>query len=91
MFFTIPRLTTLVASAVVAAGVVTGAAERSPTLLLVSGASVGGIVVGWVVVLHDADSPVGPAVAWSVAAIVAVQSTDYQKLYPGADAHLPGE
>ena len=26
-----------------------------------------------------------------VAAIVAVQSTDYQKLYPGADAHLPGE
>ena len=26
-----------------------------------------------------------------VAAIVGVQSTDYQKLYPGADAHLPGE
>ena len=26
-----------------------------------------------------------------IAAIVAVQSTDYQKLYPGADAHLPGE
>ncbi|MDR3460036.1 MAG: phosphate acyltransferase [Verrucomicrobiae bacterium] len=26
-----------------------------------------------------------------VAAIVAVQSTDYQKLYPGADAELPGE
>jgi len=26
-----------------------------------------------------------------VASIVAVQSTDYQKLYPGADAHLPGE
>ena len=26
-----------------------------------------------------------------VAAIVAVQSTDYQKLYPGADAHLPEE
>jgi phosphate acetyltransferase len=26
-----------------------------------------------------------------LAAIVAVQSTDYQKLYPGADAHLPGE
>jgi len=26
-----------------------------------------------------------------VAAIVAVQSTDYQKLYPGADAVLPGE
>ena len=26
-----------------------------------------------------------------VAAIVAVQSTDYQKLYPGADAILPGE
>ncbi len=26
-----------------------------------------------------------------VAAIVAVQSTDYQKLYPGADAKLPGE
>ena len=26
-----------------------------------------------------------------LAAIVAVQSTDYQKLYPGADAKLPGE
>jgi len=26
-----------------------------------------------------------------IAAIVAVQSTDYQKLYPGADAKLPGE
>ncbi len=26
-----------------------------------------------------------------VAAMVGVQSTDYQKLYPGADAHLPGE
>ena len=26
-----------------------------------------------------------------VAAIVGVQSTDYQKLYPGADAHLPDE
>ncbi|HXF09516.1 MAG TPA: phosphate acyltransferase, partial [Desulfuromonadaceae bacterium] len=26
-----------------------------------------------------------------VASIVAVQSTDYQKLYPGADAHLPGD
>jgi phosphate acetyltransferase len=26
-----------------------------------------------------------------VAAIVAVQSTDYKKLYPGADEHLPGE
>ena len=26
-----------------------------------------------------------------VAAIVGVQSTDYQKLYPGADEHLPGE
>jgi phosphate acetyltransferase len=26
-----------------------------------------------------------------VAAIVGVQSTDYQKLYPGADPHLPGE
>jgi phosphate acetyltransferase len=26
-----------------------------------------------------------------VAAILGVQSTDYQKLYPGADAHLPGE
>ena len=26
-----------------------------------------------------------------VAAIVAVQATDYQKLYPGADKHLPGE
>jgi phosphate acetyltransferase len=26
-----------------------------------------------------------------VAAIIGVQSTDYQKLYPGADAHLPGE
>jgi phosphate acetyltransferase len=26
-----------------------------------------------------------------VASIVGVQSTDYQKLYPGADAHLPGE
>ena len=26
-----------------------------------------------------------------VAAIVAMQSTDYQKLYPGADAKLPGE
>jgi len=26
-----------------------------------------------------------------VAAIVGVQSIDYQRLYPGADAHLPGE
>jgi phosphate acetyltransferase len=26
-----------------------------------------------------------------VAAIIAVQATDYQKLYPGADAQLPGE
>lgn len=26
-----------------------------------------------------------------VAAIVGVQATDYQKLYPGADAHLPGD
>ena len=26
-----------------------------------------------------------------VAAIVGVQAVDYQKLYPGADAHLPGE
>lgn len=26
-----------------------------------------------------------------IASIVAVQSTDYQKLYPGADKHLPGE
>lgn len=26
-----------------------------------------------------------------VAAIIAVQATDYQKLYPGADRHLPGE
>jgi phosphate acetyltransferase len=26
-----------------------------------------------------------------VAAIVGVQSTDYQRLYPGADAHLPGD
>ena len=26
-----------------------------------------------------------------VAAMIAVQATDYQKLYPGADAHLPGE
>jgi phosphate acetyltransferase len=26
-----------------------------------------------------------------VAAIVGAQATDYQKLYPGADAHLPGE
>ena len=26
-----------------------------------------------------------------VAAIIGVQATDYQKLYPGADAHLPGE
>ena len=26
-----------------------------------------------------------------VAAIVGVQSTDYQKLYPGADKQLPGE
>ena len=26
-----------------------------------------------------------------VASIIAVQATDYQRLYPGADAHLPGE
>jgi len=26
-----------------------------------------------------------------VAAIIGVQATDYLKLYPGADAHLPGE
>jgi len=26
-----------------------------------------------------------------VAAVIGVQATDYQKLYPGADAHLPGE
>jgi phosphate acetyltransferase len=26
-----------------------------------------------------------------VAAIIGVQATDYQKLYPSADAHLPGE
>ena len=26
-----------------------------------------------------------------VAAILGVQATDYLKLYPGADAHLPGE
>jgi phosphate acetyltransferase len=26
-----------------------------------------------------------------VASIIGVQATDYQKLYPGADAHLPGE
>jgi phosphate acetyltransferase len=26
-----------------------------------------------------------------VAAIIGVQATDYQKLYPGADRHLPGE
>jgi phosphate acetyltransferase len=26
-----------------------------------------------------------------VASIIAVQATDYQKLYPGADAELPGD
>jgi phosphate acetyltransferase len=26
-----------------------------------------------------------------VASIIGVQAIDYQKLYPGADAHLPGE
>jgi hypothetical protein len=26
-----------------------------------------------------------------VAAIIGVQATDYQKLYPGADKHLPGD
>ena len=69
---TAPRLMTLAASAVVAAGVVTGVVERSHQLLAVS---VAGHYRGRRRVgrrPHDARSAVGPAVAWSVAAIAAV-------------------
>jgi signal transduction histidine kinase len=69
---TAPRLMTLAASVVLAAGVVTGIVERSNQLVAVSAAGLVAGAVGWVVVLHDARSPVGPAVAWSAAAIVAV-------------------
>jgi signal transduction histidine kinase len=69
---TASRLVTLAASAVVAAGVATGVVERSYQLLAVSAAGVVAVVVGWVVVAHDARSPVGPAVAWSGAAVAAV-------------------
>lgn len=69
---TVPRLLTLAASAVVGAGVATGIAEPSFQLLAVSAAGVVALAVGSVVVLHDARSPVGPAVAWSAAAVAAV-------------------
>ena len=68
----VPRLLTAAASAVVAAGVVTGAVDRSQPLLLYSIAGAVGVAAGWVVVRHDARSPVGPALAWSAAAIILV-------------------
>ena len=63
---------TVAASAVVAAGLVIGVVERSQALLGYSVASVVGIAVGWVVLVHNDRSPVGPAVAWTVAAIAGV-------------------
>lgn len=63
---------TLAASAVVAAGLATGIAEQSYQLLAVSAAGVVSVAVGWLVVLHDGRSPVGPAVAWSGAAVAVV-------------------
>jgi signal transduction histidine kinase len=69
---TAPRLVTLAASGVVAAGMATGIVQGSYQLVAVSAASVVAVTVGWVVVVHDARSPVGPAVAWSAAAVTAV-------------------
>ena len=65
-------MVTVAAAAVVAAGVVTGLAERSYELLAVSAAALVAVAVGWVVAVHDDRSPVGPAVAWSGAAVAAV-------------------
>jgi hypothetical protein len=69
---TIPRLMTVAASATVGAGVVTGVVDGSQLLLVVSVAAIVGVAVGWIIVRRDAHSPVGPSVAWSVAAIAAV-------------------
>ncbi len=63
---------TVAASAVVAAGVATGIAERSEALLGFSVAGVVAVAVGWVILLHDDRSWVGPAVAWTVAAVAGV-------------------
>ena len=72
MRLTAPRLMTAAASAVVAVGLVTSAVERSQALLGYSVAGLVGVAVGWVVLFHDDRSPVGPAVAWTVAAIAGV-------------------
>ena len=83
MTLTIPRLVTAAASATVVAGVVTGAVEGADLLLVFSVAAIVGVTVGWVIVRRDARSPVGPAVAWSVAAIAAVN------LHNVLGSHLP--
>lgn len=72
MNVTTPRILTAAATPVIGAGLAAGGIEWDPLLLGVSIAGVLAVAVGWVVSRYDAHSPVGPAVAWSVAAIVAV-------------------
>ncbi len=70
---TIPRLLTVAASVVVVAALVISAVERSLALAELSVAAAFAAAVGWVIAWRDARTPVAPAAAWSVAAIVAVQ------------------
>ncbi len=53
--------------------------------------SYGQILLGLNRPAADVSRSASPHDILGVAAIVGVQATDYLKLYPGADAHLPGE
>lgn len=70
-----PRLTVLLTAAatgVVLGSVVAAAMTGPATEVLFSVGTGFAVAVGWVVVRHDARSPVGPALAWSTASIALV-------------------
>lgn len=71
-----PRLLTAAAAALVGFGLVAAAVCSSVGLAVVCVASLFAVGVGLVIVRRDARSPVGPAVAWSAAAITAVVLDD---------------
>lgn len=76
MAITGPRVLTAAAAALVGVGLVVAAVRPSMALAAVSASALFAVSVGVVVVRRDARSPVGPAVAWSAAAIVAVVLDD---------------
>jgi len=83
------RLVTICAAAVVGFGLAWGLITWSPALVAVSVASIAGVAVGVIVSLNNAHSPVGPAVAWSGAAVVAVQLSELLGRTPWSTATWP--